>query len=121
MLTLPIFTIRPPLWGDCSFFAGWRHELEVRFSLHSRLLGSTTARITYLFRAVQRSTSSAGLPKRRAADTYPCDASWPGPSWQCMSLDRYTQSTLNVACHAKKSEVEGKIETQIEYQEVQEG
>ena len=23
------------------------------------------------------STSSAGLPKRRAADTYPCDASWP--------------------------------------------
>jgi hypothetical protein len=67
------------------------------------------------------STSSAGLPKRRAADTYPCDASWPGPSWQCMSLDRYTQSTLNVARHAKKSEVEGKIETQIEYQEVQEG
>ena len=53
--------------------------------------------------------------------TYPCDASWPGPSWQCMSLDRYTQSTLNVARHAKKSEVEGKIETQIEYQEVQEG
>jgi hypothetical protein len=37
------------------------------------------------------------------------------------SLDRYTQSTLNVARHAKKSEVEGKIETQIEYQEVQEG
>jgi hypothetical protein len=30
------------------------------------------------------STSSAGLPKRRAADTYPCDASWPGPSWPCM-------------------------------------
>ena len=27
------------------------------------------------------STSSAGLPKRRAADTYPCYASWPGPSW----------------------------------------
>src|SRR5215469_6238858 len=45
-------------------------------------------------------------------DTYLCDA-----SWQCMSLDRYTQSTLNVARHAKKSEVEGKIETQIEYQE----
>jgi len=38
-----------------------------------------------------------------------------------MSLDGYTQSTLNVARHAKKSEVEGKIETQIEYQEVQEG
>ena len=36
------------------------------------------------------STSSAGLPKRRAADTYPCDASWPGSSWPCMSLDRYT-------------------------------
>src|SRR4029077_6767960 len=67
------------------------------------------------------STSSAGLPKRRAADTYPCDASWPGPSWPCMSLDRYTQSTLNVVRHAKKSEVEGEIESQIEYQEVQEG
>ena len=63
----------------------------------------------------------AGLPKRRAADTYPCDASWPGPSWPCMSLDRYTQSTLNAARHAKKSEVEGEIESQIEYQEVQEG
>src|SRR6516165_12619845 len=37
----------------------------------------------------------------------PCDASWPGPSWPCMSLDRYTQTTLNVARHAKKSEVEG--------------
>src|SRR5262245_10608311 len=67
------------------------------------------------------STSSADLPKRRAADTYPYVTSWPGPSWQCMSLDRYTQSTLNVARHAKTSEVEGKIETQIEYQEVQEG
>ena len=67
------------------------------------------------------STSSAGLPKRRAADTYPCDASWPGPSWRRMSLDRYTQSTLNVARHAKKSEVEGEIESQIEYQVVQEG
>src|SRR5215470_13031772 len=67
------------------------------------------------------STSSAGLPKRRAADTYPCDASWPGPSWPCMSLDRYTQSTLSVARHAKKSEVEGEIGNQIEYQEVQEG
>src|SRR5262245_61593420 len=63
------------------------------------------------------STSSAGLPKRRAADTYPCVASWPGPSWPCMSSDRYTQSTLNVAHHAKTSEVEG----EIEYQEVQEG
>src|SRR5262245_41829563 len=67
------------------------------------------------------STSSAGLPKRRAADTYPCYASWPGPSWPCMSLDRYTQSTLNVARHAKKGEVEGEIESQIEDQEVQEG
>jgi hypothetical protein len=27
------------------------------------------------------STSSAGLPKRRAVDTYPCDALWLGPSW----------------------------------------
>src|SRR5215468_8488334 len=35
--------------------------------------------------------------------------------------DRYTQSTLNVAHHAKTSEVEGEIESQIEYQEVQEG
>src|SRR5262245_9493012 len=58
------------------------------------------------------STSSAGLPKRRAVDTYPCDALWLGPSWPCISLDRYTQSTLNVARHA---------ESQIEYQEVQEG
>src|SRR5262245_55494747 len=58
------------------------------------------------------STSSAGLPKRRAVDTCPCDALWLGPSWPCMSLDRYTQSTLNVARHA---------ESQIEYQEVQEG
>src|SRR3954451_17714420 len=62
-------------------------------------------------------TSSAGLPKRRAVDTYPCDALWLGPSWPCMSLDRYTQTTLNVARHAKKSE----IESQIEYQEGQEG
>ena len=54
------------------------------------------------------STSSAGLPKRRAVDTYPCDALCLGPSWPCMSLDRYTQSTLNVARHAKKSEVEGR-------------
>jgi len=38
-----------------------------------------------------------------------------------MCLDRYTQSTLNVARHAKKSEVEGETESQIEYQEVQEG
>src|SRR3954470_662124 len=67
------------------------------------------------------SMSSAGLPKRRAVDTYPCDALWLGPSWPCMSLDRYTQSTLNVARHAKKSEVEGEIESQIESQEVQEG
>src|SRR5262245_28236829 len=44
-----------------------------------------------------------------------------GPSWPCMSLDRYTQSTLNVVRHAKKSELEGEIESQIEYQEVQEG
>ena len=49
------------------------------------------------------STSSVGLPKRRAVDTYPCDALWLGPSWPCMSLDRYTQSTLNVARHAKKA------------------
>ena len=69
------------------------------------------------------STSSAGLPKRRAVDTYPCDALWLGPSWPWMSLDRYTQSTLNVARHAKKSEVEveGEIESQMESQEVQEG
>src|SRR6516162_9809410 len=65
------------------------------------------------------STSSAGLPKRHAADTYPCDASWPVLATH--SLDRYSQSTLNVARHAKKSEVEGEIESQIEYQEVQEG
>src|SRR5262249_49112533 len=51
----------------------------------------------------------------------PCDASWPGPSWPCMSLDTYTQSTLNEDRHAKKSEVEGEIESQIEYQEVREG
>src|SRR5262249_62383601 len=43
------------------------------------------------------------------------------PSWPCMSLDRYTQSTLNVARHAKKTEVESEIQSQIEYQEVQEG
>src|SRR3954468_503718 len=67
------------------------------------------------------STSSAGLPTRRAVDTYPCDALWLGPSWPCTSLDRYTQSTLNVARHAKKSEVEGEIESQIESQEAQEG
>src|SRR5262249_54107771 len=61
------------------------------------------------------------LPTRCAADTYLCGASGRAPSWPCMSLDRYTQSTLNVARHAKKSEVEGKTESQIEYQEVQEG
>ena len=44
-----------------------------------------------------------------------------GPVLAVHALDRYTQSTLNVARHAKKSEVEAKIETQIEYQEVQEG
>jgi hypothetical protein len=26
------------------------------------------------------------LPKRRAIDTYPCDALSLGPSWPCMSL-----------------------------------
>jgi hypothetical protein len=30
-----------------------------------------------------------------------------------VSLDRYTQSTLNAARHAKKSEGEGEIESQI--------
>src|SRR5262249_40857801 len=82
--------------------------------------GATVAEYN-LERKRTSSTSSAGLPKRRAADTCPCDASWPGPSRPCVSLDRYTQSTLNVARHAKKSEVEGEIESQIEYQEVQEG
>src|SRR5258708_4269557 len=38
-----------------------------------------------------------------------------------MSWERYPQSTLNGARHAKKSEVEGEIESQIESQEVQEG
>src|SRR5262245_18656051 len=41
------------------------------------------------------------------------------PGHACLWTD--TQSTLNVARHAKKSEVEGEIEGQIEYQEVQEG
>ena len=36
------------------------------------------------------STSSAGLPKRRAVDTYFCDALWLGPSWPCISLHRYS-------------------------------
>src|SRR5204863_6064419 len=82
-----------------------------------------TSRSTIFERKRTSSTCSAGLPKRRAVDTYPCDALWLGPSWPCMSLDRYSQSTLNVARHAKKSEVEveGEIESQIEYQEVQEG
>jgi hypothetical protein len=32
--------------------------------------------------------SSAGLPKRRAVDTYPCDALWLGPSWPaCLWTD----------------------------------
>src|SRR5215469_12172905 len=39
-----------------------------------------------------------------------------GPVLAMQSLNRYTQSTLNVARHAKKSEVE---KTQIEYQEGQ--
>src|SRR5262249_31475807 len=71
-------------------------------------------------RSLSSSPSLAGLPRRRGAVTHPCDASWPAPSWPCMSLDRYTQPTLNVARHAKKSEVEGEPESQIEYQEVQE-
>ena len=41
------------------------------------------------------------------------------PGHACLWTD--IQSTLNVARHAKKSEVEGEIESQIEYQEVQEG
>src|SRR5215470_17130808 len=99
--------------------------LEVLLQAHSVPIVFNSVLPTVVLCDLERkrtsSTSSAGLPKRRAADTYPCDASWPGPSWQCMSLDRYTQSTLNVARNAKKSEVEGKSETQIEYQEVQEG
>jgi hypothetical protein len=43
-----------------------------------------------LERKCTSSTSSAGLPKRRAVDTYPCDALWLGLPWPCMSLDRYT-------------------------------
>src|SRR4029453_11104507 len=46
---------------------------------------------------------------------------WVAPSWPFMFLEKYTQSTLNVARHAKKSEVEGEIESQIESQKVQEG
>jgi hypothetical protein len=57
------------------------------------------------------STSLAGLPKRRAVDTYPCAALWLGSSWPCMSLDRNTQSTLNVTPDAKKSEVEGEMDS----------
>src|SRR4029453_8473444 len=38
------------------------------------------------------------------------------PGHACLWTD--TQSTLNVARHAKKSEVEGEIQSQIEYQEV---
>src|SRR5262245_2901380 len=66
------------------------------------------------------STSSAGLPKPRAVATSPSEALWLGPPWPCVPLDRYAQSTLNVARHAKKSEVEREIESQTEYQEVQE-
>src|SRR5215208_644421 len=36
------------------------------------------------------STSCAGLSKRRAVDTYPCDALWLGPSWPCMSGQIYS-------------------------------
>src|SRR6185436_20152918 len=43
---------------------------------------------------------------------------WARPGHACLWTD--TQSTLNVARHAKKSEVEGEIEI-LEYQEVQEG
>src|SRR3981081_3064274 len=46
------------------------------------------------------STSSAGLPKRRAVDTYPCDALWLGSFWPCMSLERYNQTPLNKGRHA---------------------
>jgi hypothetical protein len=71
-----------------------------------------------LKRKLTSSTSSAGLPEWRLVDTYSCEASWLGPSSPCMSLDRYTQSTLNVARHAKKCEVEDEVQSQIEYQEV---
>src|SRR3954465_5193140 len=42
----------------------------------------------------------------------------PGHSFFCTDN---AKTTLNVARHAKKSEVEGEIESQIESQEVQEG
>jgi uncharacterized protein (DUF1330 family) len=99
---------------------GYQAALKVLGNARPHFRSAPTSRVQLHCKRTS-STSSAGLPKRRAADTHPCDASWPGPSWPRMSLDRYTQSTLNVARHAKKSEVEGEIESQIEYQEVQEG
>ena len=45
------------------------------------------------------------LAKRRAVDTYPRDALWLGPVLAMHVFAEYTQSTLNVARHAKKSEV----------------
>src|SRR3954452_12631858 len=44
-----------------------------------------------------------------------------GPVLAMHVCGQISQSTLNVGRHAKKSEVEGEIESQIESQEVQEG
>src|SRR5712671_7733640 len=98
---------RAPRFRQCLIIAP--RSSTCRVELHWRLgPGADHGRMARIAEAwAGSSTSSAGLPKRRAVDTYPCDALWLGPSWPCMSLDRYTQSTLNVARHAKKSEVEG--------------
>src|SRR5262249_24299750 len=52
VFAFPIFAVRLALRHDCSFFAGWRYQLEVQLGLHIGLPRSVTARIMLLFRAV---------------------------------------------------------------------
>jgi hypothetical protein len=49
------------------------------------------------------STASAGLPKRRAVGTHPCDALWLGWSLPCMSLNRSTHFERGPPCQKKRS------------------
>src|SRR5436190_7148988 len=67
--------------------AFWRRVYETLAELAGRIDAETQGKII----PRTSSTSSAVLPKRCAADTYPCYASRPGPSWPCISFDRYTQ------------------------------
>src|SRR3954454_3065582 len=87
---------------------------------HRRGLGqvNSAGRDVTEYNLERKHTSSTSSACRSGAQLIPILATrygWARPGHACF----WTQSTLNVARHAKKSEVEGEIENQTESQEVQ--